>query len=162
MYLTLFIYSIIIFVCICMVFASVMIVWELVNHVWQVKDTKRRFDLPAAYGGVGKEGGVCMQAAGMEQEAAGNELLCSGCHDPIRGIAEGKQGEKMTVFYDKDIAIYRLDRTLIDRVAEIAREKGTTPSVIVNLALSVTCAHEVPNGYTVGEFRNWVNDVTAD
>lgn len=68
----------------------------------------------------------------------------------------------MTVFFDKDIAIYRLDRTLIERVAEIARKKGTTPSVIVNLALSVTCAHEVPNGYTVGEFRNWVNDGTAD
>lgn len=162
MYINIFIYGIIFFVCICMVFASVMIVWELVNHVWQVKDSKRRLDLPATNGGAGKEGGVCMQAAGMEQEAAGSKLLCSGGHDPLRGITEGKQGEKMTVFYAKDIAIYRLDRTVIERVAEIAREKGTSPSVIVNLALSVTCSHEVPNGYTVGEFRNWVNDRTAD
>lgn len=158
MYLTGFVFGIIYFVCICMVFACVMIIWELVNHVWQVKDSQRRVDLPAADGGSGEEGGVCMQAAWMEQEATRNELLCSGGHDPIRGIAEGKQGEKMKVFYSKDIAIYRLDRTLIERVAEIAREKGTSPSVIANLALSVTCAHEVPNGYTVGEFRNWVND----
>lgn len=162
MYLAGFVYGIIYFVCICMAFASALILWVVIIHVWKVKDAKRRIDIPAAYGGTGEESGLCMPSAGLEQKAVGNELLRPGSDYALRGIAEGKQGQKMSVFYDKDLAIYLLDRTVIDRVVDIARAKGTSPSAIVNLALTVTCAHEVPNGYTANEFRNWVNDVTAD